>query len=116
MQNTRRSSAFLEFHNGNMIKLLEMHVDGYKGCVLYSCTSAYSPDLELLHIRIASPRWFGTDLYAQERLKKTACPVYNKDLAEAACAKAHPQIDDHYRYNGEVYFKSALRSRTPRWV
>lgn len=60
----------MEFHNGNMIKLLEMHVDGYKGCALYSCTPAYSPDLELLHIRIASPRWFGNDLYAQERLRR----------------------------------------------
>jgi hypothetical protein len=38
-----------------MIKLLEMHVDGYKDCVFYSCTPAYSPDLELLHIRIVYP-------------------------------------------------------------
>ena len=78
--NTRRSSAFLEFHNGNMIKLLEMHVDGYKGRALYSCTPAYSPDFELLHIRIASPRGVGNDPVCSRAVEKTAYPVYNKDL------------------------------------
>lgn len=64
--------------------------------------------------RVSPVVWHGS--VCSRAAEKTACPVYDKDLAEAACAKAHPQIDNHYRYNGEVYFKSALRSRTPRWV
>jgi hypothetical protein len=36
----------VESNPGNMVKLLEMHVGGYQSCVLYSCTPAYSPELE----------------------------------------------------------------------
>ena len=47
--------------------------------------------LELLHIRIASPQWFGNDLYVQERLRRPHA-LFTTRILQVACMKTHRQI------------------------
>ena len=90
-------------HNGGIIRQVGMHVDGHEDCVLYQCKPIYSPDLELLSIRITSHRWLGNDVDAQERLRRLHA-LFRTKILEAACSKTRPQIIEDC-HDGEVCFE-----------
>ena len=96
-------------HNGRLIKQLEMHLDGYEDCVLYHCTPLYSPDLELLSLRVTSRRWLGNDLDVHERFERLQA-LFTTRILGAARSKGRPRVIEKIDSHGEVHLEVSFCS------
>jgi hypothetical protein len=59
-------------------------------------------------MQVTSRRWLGSEINAQERLRRLYA-LFTTRILKEACSKASPQIIEGCRDSGEVYLEVSFR-------